>query len=233
MFPAPHFVPSSQVYLQQRSPKATVHDLITQLNVLKMLKRLGSTIRFKRPALNKQYKFSILTFADASRKEDHGQLGYIAGLLIGDLKNGSVVHTLSWHSTKSKRPVKSVASAEVLATGSAIDEAKMLMKAYETLFSMDVSLVCVLDSKDLFDTISSCRMATDRSIRGDVALIRFEFETRTVSRMIWLPGKSNFADPLTKLNSPISSALQLMMFSGALPCDFNDVLVRDSDGFTG
>lgn len=54
----------------------------------------------------KPYKLSVLVFADASRKNDRGQLGYICGLVIGDIAQGSIYHTFSWSSTKGKRPVK-------------------------------------------------------------------------------------------------------------------------------
>ena len=54
----------------------------------------------------------------------------IAGLLIGDFKAGSVFHTLNWFSHKSKRPVKSIGAAEILAAGEAIDEGKVLANSY-------------------------------------------------------------------------------------------------------
>ena len=220
-------------YLQQKLPDTTVSDLVAQLNITRELKKLGSSLKFKRPCDKKLYSLSILVFADASRKEDRGQLGYICGLLIGDISLGSIYHTLSWSSTKAKRPVKSIGSAEVLATGAAIDEGKLISQAMSTLLNYTVDLTIVLDSKDLYDTISTCRLATDRSIRGDVALIRYEFETRKVSRMIWVPGKVNLSDPLRKRDSPIISSLQLPLFTGELPFNFKEFLARRSDRSTG
>ncbi len=78
----------------------------------------------------------MLVFSDASRSVDHGQFGYIAGLLIGNFSISSVFHTLAWGSQKSKRPVKSVASAEILAAGSAIDEGKSLVLALQGLMNV-------------------------------------------------------------------------------------------------
>lgn len=36
-------------YMQQKGPQTTVNDLVTQGNILRALKELGSTVRFKRP----------------------------------------------------------------------------------------------------------------------------------------------------------------------------------------
>ena len=117
---------------------------------------------------------------------------------------GSIFHTLSWYSHKSKRPVKSIGAAEILAAGEAIDEAKVLVKAYQVLFGIHIDLLLALDSKDLFDTLSTCRNSADRSIRADVSVIRYEFEKFKLNRIFWIPGKVNLADPLTKANSPLN-----------------------------
>lgn len=144
-----------------------------------------------------------------------------------------MLHTLSWSSHKSKRPVKSIGAAEILAAGEAIDEGKVLAKAYEVLLGMNIDLLIAVDSKDLFETLSTCRNSIDRSIRADVSVIRYEFETQKVNRIFWIPGKVNLADPLTKPNSPLTQALQLTLFSGDISISLDGHLLRDSDQFTG
>ena len=109
-------------YLQQKSPTPTIRDMITQINCLRYLKKLGTCISFVTPQVQCEMKLSVVVFADASRSGDHGQLSYLSCLLFGDLQKDSIVHTLSWTSHKSKRPVKSVGAAETLAAGEAIDE---------------------------------------------------------------------------------------------------------------
>ena len=101
-------------------------------------------------------------FADASQQNRHSQLCYLAGLLFGDLISGSTFHTLSWIFKKSKRPVKFETSA---AAGKDISEGKVLVKASEELLCTDVKLAIVVDSKDLFAFFSTCRLASDGSIR--------------------------------------------------------------------
>lgn len=144
-------------YLQQKNSDPTVHDLIAQINVLRLLKKLGTSTSYKRPENGIDYSPTIVMFADASRKNDVGQLCYIGGILFGELATGSVYHTLSWTSHKPKRPVKSIGSAEIYAAGEAIDEGKVLAKAYERLLGVKTHLWVVVDSRDLFTTLSTCR----------------------------------------------------------------------------
>lgn len=149
-------------------------------------------------------KLSVVVFSDAGRTCGHGQLCFIAGLLIGDFRQGSIFHTVSWSSRKSKRPVKSVGAAEILAAGEAIDEGKIIAQAYSILLGMKMDLLIALDSKDLFQSLSTQRNSIDKFIRADVNVIRHEFETQNVHKIMWIPGKQNLADPGTKAGSPLS-----------------------------
>eukprot|EP00171_Calliarthron_tuberculosum_P001292 IDg1292t1 len=143
------------------------------------------------------------------------------------------MHTLAWSSHKSKRPVRSIGSAEILAAGEAIDMGKTIVKSYERLLNVKVDNLIVVDTKDLYSSLSTCRNSIDKSIRADVSVIRYEFETKNISRMVWIPGKCNLADAGTKPNSPLTNALQLMMFSGELPIDFSDHEFKTTEQFTG
>ena len=170
-------------WLQQRAPNPTLQDLFYQINVLKVLKKHGTSISYYRPKKGDD-KLSILVFADASKQDDHGQLSYLAGILFGNFESDFVFHTLSWISHKQQRPAMSVTSAETLAAGEAIDKGKVLVKAVEELLGTEVNLCLVLDSKDLFSTLWTCRMDSDRSTCGDISSIRFELATKNVSSMI-------------------------------------------------
>lgn len=222
-------------FLQQRRAKPLVRDLVCQINMLRELKQHGTTVSFIRPTDNSDYQLSILVFSDAGRLKDSdsGQLGFIAGLVVGPIDKHSIFHTLSWNSHKSCRPVRSIGAAEILAAGAGIGEGKVLVQTFQALLRTKVDLSVAVDSKDLFNSLSTCRNSTDRSIRGDVSLIRYDFETNRITRMIWIPGSVNPADPLTKTNSPLSQMLQLLMFSGTLPIDFKDSEHRNSEQFLG
>jgi len=146
-------------YLQQRAPKATVQDLVAQINMLKQLKKYGTMTTYKRPEDKHSYELSILIFSDASKTADAAQLGHVSGLLIGPFKKDAIFHGLHWTSNKSKRPVRSTGSAEILAAGYGIDEGKILRNAYEELLDVKVNLISAVDSKDLWTTLSTCRVS--------------------------------------------------------------------------
>lgn len=208
-------------YMQQLAPKACVRHLLYQTNHLRNLKKLGTTVKYcHRPSTLPNEKVSVLVFSDAGRTCDYGQLCFIAGLLFGDISEGSIFHVVSWSSRKSTRPVRSVGAAEILAAGEAIDEGKTIAHAYSILLGQHVDLIIAVDSKDLFQSLSTQRNSIDKSIRADVNVIRHEFEVRNISSMIWLPGKLNFADIGTKMDSPLTLSTQLMFFTGRLPYSF-------------
>ena len=81
--------------------------------MFRVVKRLGTFPTFRKP-LRGTHDLSVLIFADADRPSAHAQIGLVGGLLIGTPTHGSVLHTVSWASHLSKRPVKSSRSGEVL-----------------------------------------------------------------------------------------------------------------------
>lgn len=207
-------------YLQQKSPETKVCHLIEQRTILRKLKHVGTTLSYPRPEDKRKYELSLLTFADASKGDTNGQIGVLTGLLVGSFAEDSIFHCTSWLSHKSKRPVKSVPAAEILAAGEAIDEAKCIAHAYSELLGMHTGIRLCVDSKDLFSSLSTQRNSIDRSIRADVACIRYEFQVRNIEEITWIPGKLNLADVLTKKDSAISEALQLTLFKGRLTLPF-------------
>ena len=198
-----------------------------------MLQKFGTVVSYRRPLCPGDYEISVLVFSDANRQDSNGQLGFICGLLVGPFSVGSLFHTISWSSKKSKRPVRSIGSAETIAAGVAIDEGKLLVMSLKLLLGIHVDLRVCVDSKDLWDTLTTCHEPTDKSVRADVNVIRYEFETHKVNFMSWIPGKLNMSDPLTKKDSPMNKSLQLMMFSGELPVSYEDAKTRKSEQSTG
>ena len=95
------------------------------------------------------------------------------------------------------------------------------MNVLKRILHLDVNLFVVVDSKDLFTSLSTCRTPEDKSIRADVQLLRYNFETEQLNKLIWIPGSANPADPLTKKDSLLSEVLQLMLFQGRLPLDLS------------
>ena len=187
------------------------------------MKKFGTTIAYPRPADKEDYQLSVLVFADASRVDECGQLGVLTGLLIGKMKKNAIYHAVSWMSHKSKRPVKSVPAAEIFAAAEGIYEGKTVAMAYSELLDVEIKIRVLVDSKDLFTSLSTQKNSIDKSIRGDVRCIRFEFQTGAVDEMSWIPGRINLADPMTKKDSCPTDALQFTLFSGRLCIDFEEL----------
>lgn len=81
------------------------------------------------------------------------------------------MHTTTWGSHKSHRPAKSIGLAEILAAGESIGSGKRLVKCYQELLNIKVGLDIVVDTKDLYTTLSTCRNSIEKSIKN-------EFETQ-------------------------------------------------------
>lgn len=136
-------------YLQQKAPDITVSNIKEQLNILRRLKKIGTTIRYPRPIETINQEVTVLVFTDASRIYDEAQLGAVLGLLFGGIEKDNIYHIVSWLSHKSKILVKSVPSAEILAAAEGTDEGKMVKQAHSELFNIDVKLQLYVDSKNM------------------------------------------------------------------------------------
>lgn len=82
----------------------------------------------------------------------------------------------------------------------------MILKAYKPLLDTAIDLETVSDSKDLLTALSTKRQSIDKSIDGYFCVIRLELETKTVSEIVPVLGKSNLADIETKLDKPLKPA---------------------------
>lgn len=71
--------------------------------------------------------------------------------------------------------------------------------------------------------MSTQRVSIDRSIRGDVSSIRFEFQVGKVSEFSWVPGKLNISDVLTKPDICFTETLLPIISTGFLNIDFQSV----------
>lgn len=56
-------------------------------------------------------------FCDAGRSAGNGQICHLSGLLLDDLRVGSISHVTTWASHKAHRSVRSAVAAETIATG--------------------------------------------------------------------------------------------------------------------
>lgn len=121
---------------------------------LKNFEKHETSTSYNRPE-KRNFELSVLIFVDANQHNDHRLLCYLAGLLFSKLESGSTFHILFWSSHRFQRPVKPVKSAEALSAGGTIDDGKVVVRAIQELLSSKVSLSIVVDSEDLFSTLST------------------------------------------------------------------------------
>lgn len=88
------------------------------------------------------------------------------------------------------------------------------------ILNQHVDVWIVVDTKDLFNSLSTKRNSIDNSIFADANVIRFEFKCCYVNSIIWISGSVNLADTGKKSKSPVADALQLLQFSVKIPQDF-------------
>lgn len=89
-----------------------------------------------------------------------------------------------------------------------IDNEIVLKDVCALLLGVEVELFVVLDSCDLFTSLSTQRKSADRSVPADVNYIRYMFETEKANRFSGIPGHLDLADPVTKPDKPITKPLQ-------------------------
>lgn len=201
---------------QQNSPTATIATLCNQSAQLKQLQIIETHTYYCRPGDTLAQNISIIVFCDAIRSGDAGQLSHIGVLLIDEFACGSIFRIISCSSRKARFPVKSTGAAETIAAGEDIEIGKTNARVYFLLLPMKIDLIIVVDSKDLYTTLTTKRQSIGRSIRGDIGVIGFELEVRNVSKIIWIPGKLDPADARTKFDSPLTSVVAEMLSSGKI-----------------
>lgn len=101
------------------------------------------------------------------------QLCYVTGLLLGNLERGSLHYVLFWPSHRSRRPVRLIGTAKILAADEAIDEGKIIATSLSAALGTSVFLHIVLDSKYLYTSLFTMRNNDEKSIRDHDNFIRY------------------------------------------------------------
>lgn len=72
----------------------------------------------------------------------------------------------------------------------------------------------MVDSKSLFETITTPQKPVDYRPRKTVARIRVHFDSSELNSVPWIPGSQNYADVLAKCNLALYKKLSLFFSSG-------------------
>lgn len=110
--------------------------------------------------------------ADADTPSTNAELDFVPGIFIGSHHHGFTFHTLQRNSHLSPRLAKSFACDKILDAGSAMNEGKITSRTLSKLPQMKVPFSILVYSKDLFTALSTCRVLEEKSIPGDLDLLR-------------------------------------------------------------
>lgn len=195
-------------YMQQCVPYLKIEHIVQANGMLKELKDLKAEITYQKIG-GEVTAATIESFSDAafniSRAKQYGQTGLIVGILFNVKgKDDAVYHVVDWASRKQRRVCHSSYGAEILACADADDRGYNLKMAMTSLFPSDkFRHVLNVDSKGLYNTITTLHEGRDYRLRQTVQRIRDSFEAGEVDTIRWVQGKANIADALTK-RAPLS-----------------------------
>ncbi len=207
--------------MQQQVPKLTVELLYRANRTLKNLKQLQAVVRFKRPP-GRAIAAEIVSFTDASfgitPSKTYGQTVVICGMRYRtDLGDDSTYHLIDWTSTKQKRVTYSSYGAEIIACSEGDDRGFNIKNALKSIFPREhFEHTLNVDSKSLFDTITTLHEGREYRLRQTVQGIRDSFESREMDMLRWVEGKVNIADALTKQNANTQKLLNRVAITGKL-----------------
>ena len=209
--------------MQQRIGNLTVQNLIDANEMLRDLLKLKPWITFRRPTNTESVTYC--TFSDASHPNncDYGQTGIFAGLRITSKTHGrTIFHPIDWTSHKQHRVSYSSYGAEILAAATADDRGFYFKDSINRLFPHVLTKhELFLDSKCLFDTITTLHESHEYRLRPTVQRIRNSFESNELERMRWIPGRINVADALTKRSTALIMILNDICSSGYVDIDLD------------
>lgn len=144
--------------MQQTAPKLKVSDVIEANKMLKELKDMQPTINLNKMKMYMN-KVEVWTFSDASFNitsgREYGQTGIITGIHARSDEEEKTFHIIDWTSSKQRRVSHSSYGAEILACSDADDRGFYIKEALKSITRVNTKHVLHVDSRGLFDTIST------------------------------------------------------------------------------
>ena len=217
---APHYAFAAS-YLQQTLGDLRVRHLTQANGVLTEAKKNTPVLVFGRPETYPSAHISV--FADAAFPKidsgPYGQTGYICGIVLGEGPQAAF-HPIAWTSHKQKRVCRSSSAAEILSIAEADDFGAAIKCAIHRIMDSPMPLHLNIDSRSLWDHMTTQHENQDFRLRQAVSILRESFERKDIDIMRWISGKSNPADALTKRNPSTGSLLNEMTSTGRLCVDY-------------
>jgi len=207
-------------YMLQKIAPLKVSGINTANAMLKEISKLSPVISFLAPKQKESIEPFLCTFSDAayniSSKNCYGQTGIFTGIAIPD--GASVLfHPLDWNSSKQRRVTYSSFGSEILACAEADDRTFGLRSATRLLLDRPTLPSQInVDSRGLFDTLTTLHEGRDYRLRQTVQRIRDSFEGKEFDVLRWIKGSTNVADALTKRNVVLYRLLNDICSDGRL-----------------
>lgn len=124
-------------------------------------------------------------------------------------------HVLKWTSHKQNRVSHSSFGAEIIAAASIDDRGYDLCEMMRQIFPLTkIEHELIVDSKALFDTITTLHEVHEYRLKKAVTMLRDAFECGQLDCLRWLNVKYNFADALTKRNQELFQQVDRVTSSG-------------------
>ena len=204
-------------YVQQNMGNLRVRHLMQANGVVTEAKKSTPVLVYGKP--KGITRLHLAVFADAAfPKVDgstNGQTGIVCGLVFGEGVDAAF-HPLAWTSHKQTRICRSSSAAEIMSIAEAAEFGSCVKLALERICEKQIPLEMNVDSRALYDTITTQHDAKEFRIRQAVKGLRESFERGDISVIRWIAGKMNPADALTKRNATTSPLLNAMMSKGRL-----------------
>lgn len=201
-------------HYQQKLPTTNVSHLLAQIGALRLLKSLGTIIKFDRPidTNSTRVQFSCLlmlpallsmgssvllppSFLVISNVMQSSELFFTQVLLFGQMKWRSWNHC-SWRGDwRGKGPCQDIQHTN-----------RFQSPALEYYWLQGPLRL-----------MSTQRSSFDSSARTDMNVIWYNFKTNAMSRLIWIPLFINAASGDKNTASPVTHPAQVMLCSGRLP----------------
>lgn len=220
--------------MQQRVPQLRVRDLCEANGMLKEMKDLKPILSFPK-VCDDVKSIRILSFSDASfnigGSNQYGQTGIITGLEFLSRNDERIYHLVDWASSKQRRVSYSSYGAEILACTEADDRGYNLKMAIRSLSldGLNIPHVLNVDSKGLYDTITTLHEGREYRLRQTVQRIRDSFEAGDLDTLRWVQGAVNIADALTKRNPQMHRLLNRIASTGILKLPVHRSFEHNSD----
>lgn len=221
-------------WMQQKVPRLNIDDVIQANGMLKEMKEMKASITFKTPSDDVE-KVVVTSFSDAAfnvtKSSQYGQTGIICGIrYVSRTSEQDVYHLIDWASLKQRRVCYSSYGAEILACTEADDRGYNLKLGLSSLFpDRRFTHELNVDSKGLFDTVTTLHEGRDYRLRQTVQRIRDSFEAQEVNVIRWIQGPVNIADALTKRSTHSQKLLSRIAHDGILQLPPHRTYSVDSD----